>query len=133
MNMIKTIYWMSIAVSVLMVITFEAGILEPGCGAGDVETQFIVVSLLELATVCAVPLAIRLFRFRRVRDEIKAGHYLRWALARLFMLAAPLVANTLLYYIYMNVAFGYMAIILLISMVFIYPSGSRVNRETSIE
>ncbi len=46
MNMIKTIYWMSIAVSVLMVITFEAGILEPGCGAGDVvrprETEVVV-------------------------------------------------------------------------------------------
>lgn len=133
MNMIKTIYWLSIVVSLLTVVLFETATLMPGVLADDVEIQFVVVSLLELLTVCIIPLAVRMFRFKMVRDDIKAGHYIRWAFVRLLMLALLLIANTLLYYIYMNVAFGYMAVILLISMIFIYPSGARVKRETSIE
>ncbi|RRD02213.1 hypothetical protein [Prevotella sp. OH937_COT-195] len=131
--MIKTIYWLSIVVSLLTVVLFETATLMPGVLADDVEIQFVVVSLLELLTVCIIPLAVRMFRFKMVRDDIKAGHYIRWAFVRLLMLALLLIANTLLYYIYMNVAFGYMAVILLISMIFIYPSGARVKRETSIE
>ena len=46
------------------------------------------------------------------------------------LLADPMLINTLLYYVFMNVAFGYMAIIGLLSMVFVYPSKSRCEQET---
>ena len=38
------------------------------------------------------------------------------------MITVPLLMNTLLYYIFMNTAFGYMALILLICLPFIYPA-----------
>ena len=46
------------------------------------------------------------------------------------MLGVPLVANTDLYYMSMNTAYGYMAIILLIVMPFVYPSKTRCEEET---
>ena len=47
------------------------------------------------------------------------------------MIGLPMVANTWLYYQFMNVAFGYMAIIGLLSLCFIYPSHARCNQEVS--
>ncbi len=133
LDMIKTTYWLAIIISILVAVLFETDTLLPGAFADEVNVQFAVVTLTELLTVCVIPLAVRLFRFKKVRTAIKEGGYRRWAMMRLLMLATLLNANTILYYIYMNVAFGYMAIIMLISMVFVYPSESRMKREMTIE
>ena len=42
-----------------------------------------------------------------------------------------MVVSTILYYLFLNVSFGYLAIILLISMVFVYPSLERCVSETT--
>lgn len=133
LDMIKTTYWLAIIISILVAVLFETDTLLSGAFADEVNVQFAVVTLTELLTVCVIPLAVRLFRFKKVRTVIKEGGYRRWAMIRLLMLATLLNANTILYYIYMNVAFGYMAIIMLISMVFVYPSESRMKREMTIE
>ena len=38
--------------------------------------------------------------------------------------------NTVLYYLFMNTTFGYMAIILAICLPFVYPSEARCEAET---
>lgn len=43
-------------------------------------------------------------------------------MARVLLLGIPMFANTLLYYAFMSPRFGYMAIILLLCMLCIYPS-----------
>jgi hypothetical protein len=40
-----------------------------------------------------------------------------------------MMVNTWLYYMFMNVAFGYMAIILLLSLMFVYPSKVRCEQD----
>ncbi|MBR4925849.1 MAG: hypothetical protein IKZ61_08860 [Prevotella sp.] len=130
---LKILFWSAVAVSLIMVLLFETDILLAGALADDVSGQFVVVTITELLTICAIPLAVRLFRFRKIRSEIRDGHYAKWAFLRLSILALLLVCNTLLYYVYMNVAFGYMAIIVLISMVFVYPTESRMKSETATE
>ena len=132
-NRLKVLFWASIAVSLVLVLLFETNVLLPGALADEVSVQFVVVTLFELLTICCIPLAVRMFRFKKIRGDIKKGHYMKWAFLRLSLLALLLVCNTLLYYIYMNVAFGYLAIIVLISMIFIYPSESRMKSETTIE
>ena len=48
------------------------------------------------------------------------------------MLCVPMTANTLLYYLFgLNVAFGYMGMICLLCLVFIYPSTARCTAETN--
>ena len=100
-NRLKVLFWASIAVSLVLVLLFETNVLLPGALADEVSVQFVVVTLLELLTICCIPLAVRMFRFKKIRGDIKNGHYMKWAF--------------------------------LISMIFIYPSESRMKSETTIE
>jgi len=88
---------------------------------------------MELLTVILIPLALRLFKFKKIATDLserKQAALVWWGTIRIEMLALPLLANTLLYYLYMSTTFGYMAIILLICMVFIYPSKDKCYFET---
>ena len=89
---------------------------------------------MELLTLCFIPVALRLFKFQFVANSLtSASNLLRWASIRMLMLCLPMVANTLLYYMYMNVAFGYMAIILLLCLAFVLPTKSRCEQEIRSE
>ena len=65
----------------------------------------------------------------RIADYYWAKAMLRWGTVRLAMLCVPMVLNTWLYYQFMNVAFGYMAIIGLLSLAFVYPTRTRYIQE----
>ena len=54
-------------------------------------------------------------------------------MSRLLILEVPMVINTLLYYIYMNTTFGYMGIMLLLCLPFVFPTLNRCLAETSQE
>jgi hypothetical protein len=54
---------------------------------------------------------------------------MKWGQCRLAMLALPLFMNVLFYYLFMNTTFGYMGIILLLCMPFVYPSMNRCRAE----
>ena len=58
---------------------------------------------------------------------------MKLGMLRLSLLLIPMQVNTLLYYLYMNPAFGYMAIILLLCLPFVYPSMNRCLDETTEE
>jgi len=45
------------------------------------------------------------------------------------MLLVPMLVNAVLYYLFMNVAFGYMAIILFLACFFVFPSQERSEQE----
>ncbi|KXB83102.1 hypothetical protein HMPREF3034_01337 [Prevotella sp. DNF00663] len=119
-----------------MVVLFESDLLLPGDWTTDKSAEFLWAVVMELLTICVIPLALRLFHFTKVEKQIisssseTSGAYRRLAILRLLLLMIPLVANTFLYYMFMNVAFGYMGIILLLSACFIYPSLSRCLSET---
>ena len=58
---------------------------------------------------------------------------LKWGMLRLLILEVPMVSNTYLYYMYMNATFGYLAIILLLCLPFVFPTQSRCIAETTEE
>lgn len=123
-----------IVVALLMVVVYETGILTPGALGGEKTAEFPVLTLMELLTVGIIPLALYLFRIPAVSRALmdKPEEALRkWGLVRILMIGLTMVANTLLYYLFMNASFGYMAIIAAISMLFIYPSIGRCKEETS--
>lgn len=127
------LFWSSVLMALLLVVLFETDTLMPGAQAGATSCEYIAAVVMELLTIALIPLALRLFKFRRVKDDLSANPeqaLCRWGVVRLSLLADPMLINTLLYYIFLNVAFGYMAIIGLLSMVFIYPSKSRCEQET---
>ncbi len=127
------LFWSSVFIALLLVAVFETDTLMPGAQAGVSSYEYIATMVMELLTIVLIPLALRLFKFRRVQNDFSADSeeaLFRWGTVRMGMLAAPMIINTLLYYVFMNVAFGYMAIIGLLSMVFIYPSKSRCEQES---
>ncbi len=118
--------------SVLIVILYETDTLIPGALSADKQSEFLLVTLLELVTLGTIFMALRLFKFKRVHDELtndKEPALLKWGSFRLLMLELPMLCNTLLYYLYMNTTFGYMAIILALCLPFVYPSEGRCKAE----
>ena len=57
----------------------------------------------------------------------------KWGMSRLLILEVPMVIDTLLYYIYMNTTFGYLGIMLLLCLPFVFPTLNRCLDETRKE
>ena len=128
-NILMTLFWSIVGLAVLAVILFETDVLESGFGASvDANAEFITTITMELMTIAAIPIALKMFKKKRIHNElveVKAVALRKWGVLRLTMLEVPLLANTLFYYAYMNTTFGYLAIILLICLAFVYPSMDR--------
>lgn len=134
-NILMTEMLASIIISLAIVTFYETEILSPGTLECDTNTEFLTVSIMEIMTICMIPLALRLFKFKKISTILQNTQeygLLRLGSLRMAMLCIPLIANTLLYYIFgFNVAFGYMGIICLVCLIFIYPSMSRCETETN--
>lgn len=126
------IYTLLAGLAVAIVLLYETEVLENGLLATDKQSEFLWTAFMELVSLGAAFLALRLFKFRMVHDDLtsrKAPALMKWGIIRLLTLEVPMVVNTLLYYIYMNTTFGYMAIILLLCLPFVFPSLSRCEDE----
>ena len=101
----------------------------------DKSSDFIMTSIMEIITICLIPVSLRLFKFKKIRNGILSdttenhSSFIAWAIVRLEMLQLPMIVNAILYYMYMNVAFGYMGIILFLVSFFIFPTVERCNFE----
>lgn len=123
-------YWLWIGIGLFIIILGETGIIPNGVIADCKMTEYYIAIVMELLTICIIPVSLRLFRFRLVKKALAlwAGMQ-RWATFRITMLGLPMIINALLYYLFYNVAFGYMGIILFLSMFFITPTKQRCLEE----
>lgn len=129
-----TFFVACVVVAIAMVVLFETETLPTGVLAEEKQSEFLLVSLMELTTLGGVFLALRLFKFEAVHRDLitrKAPALLKWGMTRLALLLVPLLVNTLLYYIYMNTTFGYMAIIQFLCLPFVFPSQNRCEGEVT--
>ena len=125
-----------LAAALLMVVLYETDILEAGVLADSKQTEFIATTTMEITTLAGVFLAMRLFKFRAIHQNLvsqKAPALLKWGLLRLVLLEGQMLCNTYLYYMYMAPTFGYMAIIQLLCLPFVWPSMERCMAETTEE
>lgn len=126
--LLRVAFLLPMAVCLVLIALFESGALLPGGRAGLYVEEFYVLSAMELLAIIAVPTALYMFRIGAVRRRLVAGRenaLLRLGLVRILMMALPMMADTLLYYIYMLPSLGYLAIILFLSLFFVYPSKER--------
>ena len=124
----------AIVFSLVVVLLFELNVLQSGMLAGEKTLEFVFVSIMELATLILIPLALYLFRIKRVKSELvekKEAALGKWGVIRIMMLADTMFVNTFLYYMFMNVAFAYMAIILLLSLAFVFPTKERCEQDVA--
>lgn len=98
------------------------------------EARFLPMTLMILITLALVPLSLRLFKFRIVADDLirrKEKALQKWGIIRLCMLEFLLIVNALLYYFFgFESSFGYLAVVVLLTMPFVYPSMTRCINET---
>ncbi len=131
-KILQTLFYSTLAVSLIMVVLFEFDILESGIIAAYGETEFATATTMELITICSIPVVLRTFKFGFIKRSVRLGGEtaLRlWSVIRLSILCVLMTVNTLLYYVFMNVAFGYMSIITFLCMFLIFPSAERLKKE----
>ena len=130
------LYVLLVAVALVIVLLYELNVLESGVLADSKDTEFAAMTIMELASLAAAFLGLRLFKFRKIHQELvrrKEPALMKWGILRLLILEVPMVVNTYLYYIYMNATFGYLAIILLLCLPFVFPTLQRCLDETTEE
>ena len=130
------IYMSLAAIALAIIILYETNILEAGVMEEQKQSEFILTALMELISLGAAFLGLRLFKFKAVLQELvnlKETAMWKWGVIRLLILEVPMVVDTLLYYIYMNTTFGYLAVMLLLCLPFVFPSVNRCLAETSEE
>ena len=136
MKTLKVYFFAPIILALILVVLYESEIILPGSLKIGTQAWFIILTVMELLTIAVIPSALYLFKNKKVKEALKAepvAAMKKYGVMRLLMLGLPLVANTDLYYMSMNVAFGYMAIILLLVLPFVYPSKARCEEETNIQ
>lgn len=118
----------------LAVVLFETDLLPCGVLRGQqVDFEFVAAVAMEVLTIAFIPLALKLFKLHAVAKRLRTPQALLClGSLRLAMLTVPMVVNTLLYYLFMNVAFGYLAIILALCIFFVFPSMSRCEAEVGM-
>ena len=122
--------------ALVIIVLFETDVLPAGVKADDKQSEFVLTALMEIISLGAAFIGLRLFKFKAIHNDLvsrKETAMWKWGMTRLLILEAPMVINTLLYYIYMNTTFGYMGIMLLLCLPFVFPSLSRCLAETSEE
>ena len=124
-NILRTLFIASVGIAVVVAALYELDILPTGVLADRPQDEVLCTIAMELVTIVFIPIALRLFKTKDVDRRLDEGDiktFKTWSIVRILMITVPLLMNTLLYYIFMNTAFGYMALILLICLPFIYPA-----------
>ena len=124
-NILRTLFIASVGIAVVVAALYELDILPSGILADRPQDEFLCTIAMELVTIVFIPIALRLFKTKDVDRRLDEGDiktFKTWSIVRILMITVPLLMNTLLYYIFMNTTFGYMALILLICLPFIYPA-----------
>ena len=124
-SLLRTVLIANVGVAVVIAALYELDILPSGMMTGRPQDEFLSTISMELITIVFIPVALRLFKTKDVEKRLEEGNikaFRKWGLLRILMITVPLVLNTLLYYSFMNTTFGYMALILLICLPFIYPA-----------
>lgn len=129
-------YFLNLIIVLLWIVLNENDVLNiVGSAHENTNSDFLSASIMEVITICFIPVSLRLFKFGAIRQAIKddktplLNTFFAYSLVRLDMLLMPMLVNAVLYYVFMNVAFGYMAIILFLSTLFIFPTQERCKQE----
>ena len=130
------IYMSLAAIALAIIILYETDILEAGVMEEQKQLEFILTAMMELISLGAAFMGLRLFKFKTVHNDLVnrlEPAMWKWGVIRLLILEVPMVIDTLLYYIFMNTTFGYLAVMLLLCLPFVFPSVNRCLAETSEE
>lgn len=140
-KILLTEFILSCVITLAIIAVYETELLLPGMWAGVgnhiiVTTQF----LMQLTTLGAIPLALFLFKINSIKSRLSSDEscvlrkLLFWGSVRILLLCIPLILNTFFYYAFGdNTSFFYLAVILALSLVFVYPGKRRCVHECHLD
>ena len=129
---LRLLFFTFIALSVIVVITGESWWRFQGFLEDSHLAEFILQMIFTLLTLGIVYGGLRMFSLKAVEKKIYHSDiscYFKLSIIRICTMGGIMLLDTLLYYAFMWAGFGYLAIILLISMFFVWPSTARVEQE----
>lgn len=131
---LKSFLFSSVALCIVLLLIAEFG--RSVIGKWDIPpiAEFYINIVLELVTLCFIPLALRLFKFKRISQSLGKNRekaLLKWGCIRMAMLCLPMIANMILFALTDKAAYFYMAVILFLCLFFIYPSMARCVAEVT--
>lgn len=136
-NLLIGQFFIYVGIVAIIVVGFETDTFWAGIVIEDAKRVFFMQTLMEILTICLVPIALKMFKLKVVSRPIEkkmGGVPLAvWGTLRFALLGVPMVVNTYLYYRTISIAFAYMALIGLASMVFVYPSDDRIVAECKLD
>ena len=124
MKTIKIIFWAVLALMLAAVILFETNEQLTGFLGMTEADEFKLLSVMEMLTLMSIFLMLRLFKFERIARQIEESPQRAlplWTSVRVAVMMTMIAVNGLLYYGTMNTTFGYLAIIMMVSLPFVYP------------
>ena len=124
MKTIKIIFWAVLALMLAAVILFETNEQLTGFLGMTEADEFKLLSVMEMLTLMSIFLMLRLFKFERIARQIEESPQRAlplWTSVRVAVMLVMIAANGLLYYGTKNTTFGYLAIIMMVSLPFVYP------------
>ena len=132
-NILLIAFLAFLLLALIVILLFETGVFASGELALQRNTDFVVECVMVLVTICVIPLALRLFKFRKIHDslmEYKEKSLKKWGLVRIFLLGIPMLINIIAYYKFDNMGYSYLALILFLSMLFVFPTLGKCYAET---
>jgi len=129
-TILMRMYVAFLGTAALIAVLGETGVIPNGVIAHLTTEEYYAAIVMELLTICIIPVALKLFKLKGVERQLQTKKaLLPWGTVRMTMLGVPMAVNAVLYYLFYNVAFGYMAIILFLCFFFITPTMQRCEEE----
>ena len=135
-HILMTVFVGALVLTGIIVLLFETDVLLAGTAVGNSQVEFVMTVIMELLSLGQIWLALRLFKFKMVKQDLitrKEVALRNWGVLRLLLLDIPMFFNALFYEIFLNTTFGYLTIILLVCQAFVYPSLARCEAEVAPE
>ncbi len=130
------LFWEFIALSVIIVIIFETDWLTDAFAwEEDSKISFALQAIDELVTIVCIPVSLWLFKWKTIANKLKGDPdaLCLWGEIRMWLLCIPLLCNLALYEDTRIPSFGYLTIIILLCLFFIYPSKNRCRADIGLE
>ena len=133
-NILLFTLWGMVFAAAVIIFVYETSLSQPGNLADNKRIEYICAVGMELVALGSIPLALRLFKFKYISSDLtkrREQALLQWGMLRMLMLCVPILSNTLLYYLFLNPTFAYLALIHAICLMFVYPTMDRCVAETT--
>lgn len=132
---LQAFFWSLIIFSGIACLAYEMEWVTYAPIGENPQLTFATQMMMQLVTIVCVPVALRLFKWKVISRKLHAnpGALRSWGSLRLGLICVPMLINTLLYEQTQLASFGYLSIISLLCLFFIYPSLERCRADIGEE